>query len=276
LYRRLELGRGEIEALSLLAKVHYFRGQFGQARQTHAAALAISQKQGDAAGEHWSVLGLSECALRAGEAPLAELSDWLERAAAVQHTRSLALADVIRCHGTTALAQLYHDAYERAIEAAAVGARLIQRNTLAGVWTMEGFAGVAETYLVLLEAAQNDRRRLTDRGALAASARNACNAMRTFARIFPIAQPRACLYQGWYNWLAGAPVRANRAWRKSLDTAEQLAMPYEQGRAHYELGRHATSDIQRQTHLQQAFDTFARLGARYDQAQAADALNGAA
>jgi hypothetical protein len=172
------------------------------------------------------------------------------------------------------LAQLHRAEYGHAAETAQVGANLITRNSLAGVWTMEGFAGVAETYLSLWEAAHNDQRTRVEPEVLAISARRGCNALRAFARIFPIAQPRAWLCQGWYNWLAGDAVRADRAWQRSLQIAQQLAMPYEQARAHYELGRHAARDVQRQTHLQSACDGFARLGAMTDQARAALALSG--
>jgi hypothetical protein len=274
IYAKLELRRSETEALSLLAKAHYFQGQFSQAWQTHTAGLIVSQKQGDPAGEHWNLLGLSECALHTGQATIADIGSWLERAEAVQHTRSLARADLIRYYGMLALAQLHRGEYRHAAETARVGANLITRNSLAGVWTMEGFAGVAETYLALWEAAHDDQRTRVEPEALAMSARIGCNALRAFARIFPIAQPRAWLCQGWYNWLAGNPARADRAWQRSLQSAQQLAMPYEQARAHYELGRHATRDVQRQTHLQSACDGFARLGAMTDQARAAHALSG--
>jgi DNA-binding SARP family transcriptional activator/predicted ATPase len=275
LFARLELPRGEIEALSLLAKAHYFRGQFNQAQQTHTTALRISQSQADGAGEHWNLLGLSECALRTASAPSAHIGAWLERAGAVQHTRSLAHADVLRYYGTSALSLLQCDDDTGAAEAAQTGARLIERNTFAGAWTLEGFAGVAETYLALWEAAHHRQGKPADREVLADAARRACNAMRAFARVFSIAQPRAWLYHGWRDWLSGAPARANRAWRRGLEIAEQLAMPYEQGRAHYELGRHAASHDQRQEHLRRALEIFATLDAGYDQTRAAHALEAA-
>ena len=49
-------------------------------------------------------------------------------------------------------------------------------------------------------------------------------------------QPRAWLWQGLYEWLAGKPGKARKAWHKSLAAAERLAMRYEQGLAHYEIG----------------------------------------
>jgi hypothetical protein len=50
-------------------------------------------------------------------------------------------------------------------------------------------------------------------------------------------------------------------------------MPYEQARAHYELGRHALSIDQRDTQLRSALDDFTRLGAANDLARAEHAFN---
>jgi hypothetical protein len=83
-----------------------------------------------------------------------------------------------------------------------------------------------------------------------------------------VGQPRAWLYQGVFDWLAGKPRRAVRAWRQSLAAAERLDMPYEQGLAHYEIGRHAEPGAERQKHLDQACALLTRCGAVYDLARA--------
>jgi hypothetical protein len=55
------------------------------------------------------------------------------------------------------------------------------------------------------------------------------------------------------------------AWNKSLNTAERLAMPYEQGRAHYELGRHLPpGHPARREHLTQACEIFTGIGASHE------------
>jgi hypothetical protein len=89
----------------------------------------------------------------------------------------------------------------------------------------------------------------------------------SFARVFPIGQPRALLYQGWYDWLEGRRALAGRKWRGSLSIAHKLGMPYDEGLAHYEIGRHATG-AERQTHLARACEIFAQLDAAYDLARA--------
>jgi hypothetical protein len=58
--------------------------------------------------------------------------------------------------------------------------------------------------------------------------------------------------------------RALAAWNKSLRTAERLAMPYEQGRAHYELGRHLPpGHPARQEHLDRAGEILTGIGASH-------------
>ena len=78
-------------------------------------------------------------------------------------------------------------------------------------------------------------------------------------RIYPIAKPRAWLWQGLYDWLDGKPGRARRAWQKSLAMAQKLAMPYDEALAYYEVGRHATGTEQ-ETNLTYANEIFGRLG----------------
>jgi eukaryotic-like serine/threonine-protein kinase len=64
------------------------------------------------------------------------------------------------------------------------------------------------------------------------------------------------------------------AWNKSLNAAERLGMPYEQGRAHYELGRHLPpGHPDRQEHLRRAGELFADIGASYELTHAQAAMS---
>jgi hypothetical protein len=124
------------------------------------------------------------------------------------------------------------------------------------VHIFEGYAGVAEVYLSLWEAGDH---------AAARPARQACTALRQYARAFPIARPRAWLWQGLGAHLSGHHRGGLAAWRKSLAAAERLTMPCEQGRAHYQIGRHLPArDPARQAHLTRAGEIFADIGALYE------------
>jgi DNA-binding SARP family transcriptional activator/predicted ATPase len=232
---QLALQRTEIEARSILAKAYFHQGRFAEARQVHALALFASRQSGDPAGTHWSLLGLADCALRLGETAPGEIMLWLLEAQSLQMARSVAQADVIRCHGMLALAYARQGDLPRARQCAQTAAQLTSRNQLAGVWTLEGFAAVAETWLAHWEATRNSPREV------AVAARRACQAMWRFARIFPVGQPRAWLYEGRRRWLLGQRARAVHAWQQGLTLAKGLNMPYEQARAHIELGRHPTT-----------------------------------
>src|SRR5262249_46864646 len=78
------------------------------------------------------------------------------------------------------------------------------------------------------------------------------------------------IYRGRYHWLAGAPARAYAAWRKAAAAAERLGMAYDEGLAHYELGRHSVGP-ERKAHLERACTLFGRLGTTHhlERAQAA-------
>ena len=67
--------------------------------------------------------------------------------------------------------------------------------------------------------------------------------------------------------------QAMAAWTTSLKTAERLAMPYERGRAHYELGRHLPPGRPgRGAHLRRACELFAATGAFYELTHARAAM----
>src|SRR5206468_1928297 len=151
-----------------------------------------------------------------------------------------------------------------ALQAADKAARLIAGGSPMGYWTRNAYAGVAEVYLTLWEAGDREYAR---------PARQACAALRKYARVFPIAEPPAGLHQGLAEWLDGRPSRARLAWQKSLAAAERLAMPLDQGRAHYEIGRHLpTHDAARRQHLERACALFEQIGATYYLARADEAL----
>jgi class 3 adenylate cyclase/tetratricopeptide (TPR) repeat protein len=170
-----------------------------------------------------------------------------------------ARADEILAYGVLALACLRRHDEEQARLAAGRAARLIGQAQPGAVHIFEGYACVAEVYLSLWEAGGP---------AAARPARQACAALRQYARAFPIARPRAWLWQGLRAHLSGHHRRALAAWDKSLAAAERLAMPCERGRAHYQIGRHLPAGHpSRLVHLSRAGEIFADIGALHELAQ---------
>jgi eukaryotic-like serine/threonine-protein kinase len=173
--------------------------------------------------------------------------------------------DEIIIYGVLALAHWRRQEEEQARRAAQQAASLIAQSRPTAAYILEGYAGVTELYLDLWMAGDQTAAR---------PAQQARAALRRFARTFLTARPRAWLYEGLAAHHLGRRRRAIAAWHKSLRTAERLAMPYEQGRAHYELGRHLPPGHPgRQAHLRRACELFAAIGASYELTDAQAAMS---
>lgn len=278
LFGRLELRHSWAECTCLLGKVCYYQGKFHQSQQYYANVFSAALYHGDLAAQHWALVGQAECALRLGQPALEQVRTWLDRANGLpanypEYTQQ------IRLYGVLALVHLHQGNESLAQQAAQTGAQYIERSGFTTFWAIEGYAGVAETFLTLWENQLTGGRAAAETGLLHKSARQACRALHQFARTYPLARPRAWHYQGWYDWLAGRADRAYTAWGRSLADAGRLGMPYEQGRAHYELGRRlpppgqsAGGGLDCQEHLQRARHIFAELGAACDLARVNVAL----
>jgi class 3 adenylate cyclase/tetratricopeptide (TPR) repeat protein len=168
-------------------------------------------------------------------------------------------ADEILSNGVLALAFLRRQDKERARRTAGRATGLIAQAEPGAVHIFEGYACLAEAYLGLWESGDRSAAQL---------ARQACAALRQYARAVPIAAPRAWSCEGLGAHLAGHHRHGLAAWRKSLAVAERLGMPCEQARAHYQLGRHLpVNDPAREAHLTRAGEIFADIGALYELAR---------
>jgi hypothetical protein len=103
-------------------------------------------------------------------------------------------------------------------------------------------------------------------------AREACAALRSYARTFPIGWPYVHVMLGWRDWLDGKPWAARRHWNSAQTLSARLDMPYALARAHFEAGRHLKDSASKQ-HLQQAQEMFAQLGTAFDARRAEAYLN---
>jgi tetratricopeptide (TPR) repeat protein len=123
----------------------------------------------------------------------------------------------------------------------------------------------ADVYLRLWE---NEPDRIAQQK-LRISARHTCHILEEFTNVFPSGKPRAFLYRGLLDWLEGNRRKAYRAWHKSLSIGERLDSLFDQGLAHYEIGRHlppgefSSSGKAGIQHLEQAREIFLKIGATY-------------
>jgi len=255
------------DGLSNLAMIPYFKGQLSQSAQLFDDLAAAAFRRNDTHNEAWALRGQVYCLLPQGK--------WTEAMVSL-NTLQLLLGENghvvdealnIDLHGLLALIHLRQDEPDLALAAADQAMTLICKTSPTSYLSLPGYAGVAETYLTLwekqlLSESQNPKSKIQNPKS---AARRACKALRSYARVFPIGRPRAYLWQGLFEWLSGRPYLARDLWAKSLAAAQQLDMPYAQGLAHYELGRHLSPhDPARAEHLAQAEAIFSRLGATYD------------
>jgi tetratricopeptide (TPR) repeat protein len=235
------------------AQVLYHQGEFGRLAEWSAEMAAMASHANDPHRKAHVLLVEAWHLMPQGRTDVAVPR--LQEATELLAGRG-AQADEILSDGVLALAYLRRHDEEQARLTARQAAGLIAQAQPGAVHIFEGYASVAEVYLSLWEAGDH---------AAARPARQACAALRQYARAFPIAQPRAWLYQGLRAHLSGHHRRGLAAWHKSLATAERLAMPCEQGRAHYQIGRHLPAGHPaQQAHLTRAGEIFADIGALYE------------
>jgi hypothetical protein len=252
------------ESLTLVPMVQYYQGAFARSAALFSRSYASTRRSDDPQLHRLRLIGHGMAAFRLGQmdttvglleaaAALPTTSEPMDRAAEIPH------------YGLLAVVHLRSGADQLAVQAAETAAQRIAQSRPTLNTFFEGCASVAEVYLALWEA--NNGQPPAEPTLLAQRARRACHDLRQYAHVFPIGQPRAWLWQGLYEWLAGKPDKARKAWHKSLAAAEPLAMLYEQGLAHYAIGRHASLP-ERQHHLARACAIFAQLGTASELARA--------
>jgi tetratricopeptide (TPR) repeat protein len=256
-----------------LAMVEYFQGRFAQCARLYDEYWLSAKRRRDAHNQAWALRGQVYCLLPGGD--FEEALRRLETLETLlnENTQVVDEALHIDLHGLKALVHLRRGEAELALAAAEKASQLIAKSSPTSFLSLPGYAGAAEAHLVLWETAlagQNTQVKAKD---LKAGAKRACRALRGYARVFPIGQTRAYLWQGVLEWVSGRRGRARKWWAKSLRAAEKLDMPYSAGLAHLEIGqRLPLTDPARSRHLARACRLFIRLGATYDLERAQEAL----
>ncbi len=253
------------ETMAILSQVKYYQGDLVGNDQVCEKISYVAQRNGNSLQEAWGIEGQALSALRFGD---------IDKAIRLFEEAMPGLAPdtgaTISASGLLAVALLYQGEHELARQLADRTAILISESSLTHFATVEGYAGVAEVYLTLYES--QDNLSADDRVKLYDAARQACKVLRA-SQIFPINQPAIWLWQGLFYWIDGRTARAEKAWQKSLALAEELAIPFDQGRAHYQIGCHLPmEEPTRHEHLTKAAQIFETLGAAYDLQRAQGAL----
>jgi len=179
--------------------------------------------------------------------------------------------DFIRYYGVLAEVHLRRGNLDLARESAELTLEATKKTARPqNFYVFVAYAGVSAVMIALWQAADEQS---PDHKTLQEAARQSCKNLWTFAQVFPFSKPRAHLWQGVYHWLDGHPQKAHKHWRKCVQQAQKLQMPYDEALAYYQMGCHSIEgDLHRRENLNKAIAIFERLGAFYDLQQAEDAL----
>jgi hypothetical protein len=279
---QLEDRRRWDECSTALSDVFYFQGTFNTSLNLWPAVYASARRRGDTQAQSWGLAGQLRSLLALDELHTEQSGAILKKLESLV-SEDIGSADQINSYGVIALSHWRLGEADLAQQAAEVAAHLIAQSSPTGFGIIHGYNNVAEVFLALWEATivldlNVINPKSMPKGAvqnLKSNAWQTCQALRKYARAFPTGQPRAWLWYGLYTWLSGQPAKAQRAWQKSLVSAERLAMPYEQGLACYEIGRHLPlDDPARRVHLARAVEIFSQINAAYDLSRAQQALAG--
>ncbi len=214
------------ECLVMLALKARFLSQFQRSIEIWAKIYESALQRGDAQAQCWALSGQVENLLPLGR--LEEAFKLLELTLSLRVEIDDYTTD-ISSYGALALVRFRQGQLEAAEAAAEKAQAVIARSSPTAYSALDGYAAVTEAWLKLWEKIGQPR--------FKAPARQACQALNRFARVFPIARPVAGLWQGVYYRLNGNPRRAQAAWRKGLAAARQFDMLYEAERIHTETGR---------------------------------------
>ena len=267
---------------TLLAMALFPQGDLDRADRLYEAVYRSAVARGSERAQCNALLGRAETAI-VQDRPTQAI-DYLESVKVL--AKQIGVGTEIWLYGLLARAHWrLHDAAS-ARQAADAALALAAKTNPVNFYAREGYAGFAEVYLAMWESSPHPQplshRGRQERGAgqaapesdaLRRSARRAIKALNKFAKVFPLAQPRALLWRGLSLWLDGKPDKARMLWEESLAEAERLALPYDQGLAHFEIGRRLTpDDPARAQHLNRAVERFAQIGAEFDRLRAQAAL----
>lgn len=242
----------------VLALVHGFEGRFQQARDVFRSVYVSSQRSGNTQTYLWGMLGQAENLLPAGLHD--EARAFLDETSVVP-LHKFGRDSEIRTNALNSLIDYRTGRYTQALETAKTTLQLMQESPPTSSWLLPHYGAIAEIFFSLYEFEQNQFK--DDLGDLQQSMQQITKVIKQFARSFPIGQPRYGLYEGWTAWIDGKTQKAHTLWQKSLQTAKQLGMPYDEAILKFEMGRH-NSGAARQTQLHEALEQFTKLEADYN------------
>ena len=263
-------GRRRGDGASQLMALHSIRGNLGEAARLADDLYESGSRRNYLNHQGWGLQGRAYYLLQMGrfDEALLRLSE-LERLFVDLNFPDEVLESEM--HGLRSLVHFRRAEFQEALHRAQAMAEVAAESPLpTNISALSGYAGAAEVIVGLVEARHRLPGEIQDRGSeISKMAGEACKRLGRYSRVFPIGKPRASLWKGVNDWVSGRTAKAREAWKTGLAFAEQLDMPYDQGLAHFEIGRHLEpEDGSRREHLERAARIFDQVGAEYDLAHA--------
>ncbi|MEW6716416.1 MAG: adenylate/guanylate cyclase domain-containing protein [Chloroflexota bacterium] len=256
LARRLGDHRRRGECLSVAAMAAYFLGEYNRSLRHYHEVYESSLENENPLHQTWALDGQALDYIRLGD--MVKALTVLQEAEPLLASSRDQAQELVHL-GAEAIAYLRLGQHEKARVTTNRLHQLVARSMPTLYSTQEGYAAPAEVYLTLSELAGTEE----DRRILMNLARQAVQAIQSYARVFPLGKPRACLWKGQFAHLCEKHSKARKAWEKGLSFARKLHMPYEEALIHYHIGRNSQGE-KRQLHLQNAEKLFHQLNAAYD------------
>ena len=249
------------ESIISLANCYLLTGKISKSLELFDLMVVETRRWNNPLHCAWGLEGQANHALRMDKA--ADAIELLEESLNLLKENEDQVTE-IEVLGLLGLAHLRQGDLAAARQAADSATSLLGQSSPTSYAFFQGLVGLSEVYLKVWEEALHSGEGTVEEKASAKKAYQSCKDMHTYARIFPIGKPLAWFYQGKYDWLRKQPQKAIQSWQKSLKEATQLEMPFEQGIAHLELGKHlGQDDPMRKEHLSQAEEIFKNLDAAY-------------
>lgn len=242
------------DAVGNLMEVEFLRGAFDQAETLARELAATAHARNDRRYEAEGLVDLVYCEWQLGRSDQAQRSLATLREILAEETD---VTDELRIKyaGLRATISLARGEHEQALAASEEVLALTAGQRPTSFGTFLGYIAPVDVYLSLWERdlAPPDVR---------ARAAEAIERAGRYAGVFPVGRPRVRTLEGRHQWLLGKHDAAFRSWRRALAAAQELSMSYEEGLAHYEIGRHLEQDDgSRVAHFDEARAVFSQLHA---------------
>jgi len=241
------------EVYTVLAQVYQRLFMFDKSMEYFEKAYQVGLRGENPQHQVWGMNGKAGILLyQGGENHAKEAIDLLTRsvpmlADSTDHTED------IRAYGMLGIAYLRNDQPDKAREAADIGLGFIATNSPTAHDAMEGYGGVVETYLTLLESDPNSKE-------LSKLANKALKGLLKCGNLFPMIMPRYQFCRAWYERIQNKTGTAQKLIEKGLEGARKFKLEYEEARLLLERGRISGEE----TDILKAAGIFKEIGCNFE------------